>query len=138
MRIGHYRERNGVVTVSDEMETISLYELEGEFGKVIDKLKEKAREYACYLTVPQRARWCIAETAWASPTKVLDTVYSKIFLEQGRDDVGVERLYIKGERVVFGEELEAYNVENLKRKTAYDKDKRERYEQLRREFGDNL
>ena len=111
-----YREKDGKVTITDALETLSLYDFEGSFGQASDMLLDKSKTYY---------EGCV----------VRGEVYYSIGIVAERPYYEEDRvLIIQGTRTVSDQELEDYKAYENKRKLETQQRNRAEYERLKAKF----
>lgn len=126
-----YREDNGRVIKDDELHTISIGSLEGSFDEVIQKLQEEKERYQ-----PNKEIFCYDTESYERSygEKALSYIYERIFLEDSGSHSEYRELQVRGERIVIGEELEAYMKWRQEEKEKNMQYQREQYEKLKKQF----
>lgn len=128
--------RDGKWTIQQQLGTVSLYSLDGDFDKAIAYLaRERASYYESYMTGPCKvSEICGNKSVWNPPLK--EVTFSELKLDWGQNYDGDKELRVIGVREPIAEELEFldnYRKEQDSQAAAY---RRQQFENLKKEFGE--
>ena len=125
IRYDEYRKE-----VTQDLGTISLYDLEGDFSKAIEKLQQEYEYYSKYLKVKHKIKEeNYSGGAYLDKSKEKNVIFDKIYIECIEGCEGQKELRVKGERKLDAAELIALHE---KKTAAAMKKTEEEKEQLRK------
>lgn len=128
-----YEERTN--RVQQELESISFYNLEGEYEFVIKWLQNELEDYKKVYSTPKKMR----EThykggAYADGTSEKTVIFDKFYIVKGQDYEGKDQLQAWGERDLLPEEVEGLKKQRSAAEDQQKEYRRKQYEAFKKEF----
>lgn len=124
--------------VRQQISTLSMYDFEGEFSKVIaylqDELKSLEKDYA--KSSRKMAEHDYHGGAYADGTKEKTVSFDKFSIEMEQDYEGENQLQIWGERDILSEEMEGLKNKKVVDEATQKEYRRKQFEAMRKEFGE--
>lgn len=122
--------------VRQTLGTISLYDLEGDFPKVLQKMKEEYKYYSEYTKTPHELHESnYSGGAYLDKTSKKTVIFDKIYLDcvQTGED---RELRVVGERDLTAEELNVLNIEAAAALAKRTEEEKEQLRKLREKYPD--